>query len=62
VRLNLYWRGIDIIDLEVHVLRPRPVEVEDCGCGDETLAASGGQFELADDLEAPDTRVRVGFR
>lgn len=61
MRLNLYWRGIDLIDIEVHVMRPRD---QGCDHGDgPTLQASdGGQFELADEMESPDTSVRIGFR
>ena len=26
MRLNLYWRGIDLIDIELHLFRPRADE------------------------------------
>ena len=56
MRLNLYWRGWDLVDVEVHLVRRRP--------DDEPVEVSnsGGQFELAEPMEAPDTTVRIGFR
>ena len=65
MRLNLYWRGRDVIDVEVHVWKRRADDAcdDDCGCTGPALESSGnGQFELAEPMEAPDTTVRIGFR
>lgn len=59
MRLNLYWRGRDIIDIELHVWRLRD---DDPQPGPVLEAAAGGEFERADPMEAPDTTVRIGFR
>jgi hypothetical protein len=58
VRLNLYWRGWDLVDIEVHLVRRRPADND----GPVLESAAGGQFELAEPEPYPDTRVRVGFR
>lgn len=69
-RLTLYLRGIDLIDVEFHagskglyldvnVFKPREDEQPPAG----TLeGASQHDFERAEPLNEPDTRVRVGFR
>jgi hypothetical protein len=67
VRLNLYWRGRDVIDVEVHVFRRRrgsednepTLQSED---KEPTLQAAGqlAASELAEPME-PDTYVRIPF-
>lgn len=60
MRLNLYWRGRDVIDIEAHLWRKRvdeDAEPEPIVAGLAHLPGS----ELADDTE-PDTYVHVfGF-
>lgn len=60
MRLNLYWRGRDVIDVEVHAWRKRPDDsAEDDG---PTLRAAGHlqSSERAEPM-TPDTAVRIGF-
>jgi len=59
MRLNVYWRGRDVIDVEVHLWRkrdddeqPDPPKLE---------ASGGGQVERADHFGDPDTAVSFGF-
>lgn len=59
MRLNLYWRGRDVLDVELHVWRRRGDEQPEPNAGIE--ATAGGNFELAEPMEAPDTTVRIGF-
>jgi hypothetical protein len=58
MRLNLYWRGRDVIDVEVHLWRKREDDQPDNG---PTLRAAG-HLQDADRAEMvrPDTFV-VGF-
>lgn len=59
MRLNLYWRGRDVIDVELHVWRQR---AEDDGDEPPTLQASGGgQAERAETFGDPGTVVSFGF-
>jgi len=58
VRLNLYWRGWDLVDVEVHLVRRRP---DDLGEPLVLEASGNGQFELAEPMDTPDTSVRIGF-
>lgn len=59
MRLNLYWRGIDVIDIEFHLWRER-LDPED-----DVLVTSIADLpgsELAEDAE-PDTYVHAfGFQ
>ena len=60
MRLNLYWRGRDVIDIEAHLWRkraddqpqPEPPTLE---------ATGGGQAERAEHFGDPDTIVSFGF-
>ncbi len=59
MRINVYWRGRDVIDVELHVWEKR-----DDGPVDEgpTLQATGGGIaELSGQDSRPDTSVRIGF-
>lgn len=58
MRLNLYWRGRDVIDIEVHVWRLRDEDDEDEG---PALQASGhlAASELADGTPSPDTYAQA---
>jgi hypothetical protein len=60
MRLNLYLRGVDLLDVELHagrvnvaVFQPRP---DDAPNGPKLEATSGGQFEQAEPMQ-PDTPV-----
>ncbi len=60
MRLNLYWRGRDIIDIEAHVWKKRRCDDEVFEEAPSLQAASHlAASELANDV-APDTRV-FGF-
>jgi len=48
MRLNLYWRGYDLIDIEVHALRRRRDD------DDFIVIHSGVNTDLAEDID-PDT-------
>lgn len=56
MRLNLYWRGRDVLDVEVHVWRKRP------DLDDDIVVYAGGLTvtDLADDAVI-DTRVGIPF-
>jgi hypothetical protein len=58
VRLNLYWRGWDLIDVELHLCRRRPDDDDD---GPTLRAHGGGQAERADPFGDPGTVVTFGF-
>lgn len=60
MRLNLYWRGWDLLDVELHIVRRRP----DGNAADEgpsLRATDGGQAERADPFGDPGTVVGFGF-
>lgn len=57
MRLNLYWRGRDVIDIEAHVWRKRPSENSEVLVRNTSLDTG-----FAEDTE-PDTYVRgFGFQ
>ncbi len=60
MRLNLYWRGCDVIDIEVHVWKMRRADEDIAETAPSMQAAPHlAASELANDM-APDTRV-FGF-
>lgn len=61
MRLNLYWRGRDVIDVEAHLWRKR--EDADTGEGPPKLTAAPhlADSARAEPMEYPDTTVRIGF-
>ncbi len=60
VRLNLYWRGRDVLDVELHVWRKRDDSPADLGAP-RLEATSGGQAERAESFGDPDTKTSFGF-
>lgn len=65
MRLNVYLRGIDIIDIELHAGRVnvavfQPRDGDEPGAPPKIEATSGGQFEHAGGTSEPDTAV-MGF-
>lgn len=60
MRLNLYWRGRDVIDVELHVWKQRKDD-ETPGNSPKLKASGGGQAERADQFGDPDTVVVFGF-
>lgn len=59
LRLNLYWRGRDVIDVEVHLWKKR--EDSDQPEPPKLEASSGGLQERAEPFGGPDTAVSFGF-
>lgn len=47
MRLNLYWRGRDVIDVELHIWKPRPPE----GNPVVVVTNTRAETELADEQE-----------
>ena len=63
MRLNLYWRGRDVVDLELHLWRKRE-KPSPPGRGPRLQAAGQcADVTLAEPLPSPDTTVagRFGF-
>lgn len=59
MRLNLHWRGRDVIDVELHVWRMRPDDEPE---RPKLAAAPGLQAsELAENFGDPDTIAGFGF-
>ncbi len=61
MRLNLYWRGRDVIDIEAHVWRKRD---DDAAAEEPPKLQAAGQLadaSLAEPMDCPDTTVRIGF-
>ena len=61
MRLNLYWRGRDVIDVEVHMWRRRDDD-QPQGSAPKLEASGGGQAERADTYGDPATIAGFGFR
>jgi hypothetical protein len=62
VRLTLYWRGYDLLDVELHLIRRRPDD--DPPDHDGPALEAGGSLESSDRAEPygdPATVVRFGF-
>jgi hypothetical protein len=60
VRVNLYWRGRDVLDVELHQWRKRE-DTPPHGSPPKLEATGGGQAERADTFGDPDTIVSFGF-
>jgi hypothetical protein len=60
MRLNLYWRGRDVIDVELHVWKKREERTLD-GNGPTLQATGGGQAERAEPYGDPATQHGFGF-
>ena len=59
MRINVYWRGRDVIDIELHIWKRREDSAQDDG---PTLQASGGGLqERAEPYGDPMTQVSFGF-
>lgn len=60
MRINLYWRGRDVVDVEVHLWKMRDEAVNS---GAPTLEASGGgSAERAEHYGDPATQHGFGFK
>jgi len=60
VRLNLYWRGRDVLDVELHLWRRRDEPTAEAA---PTMQANGGgQAERSDHFGDPATIVTFGFQ
>lgn len=69
MRLNLYWRGWDLIDIEVNprriraaVLTTRPDDEPTAPEASVVEAAGTHNFTLADPYGDPETMCRFGFQ
>lgn len=60
MRLNLYWRGRDVVDVEVHVWKRRDPEPVDRGPALQARAALA-DTAIADPFGDPGTIVSFGF-
>lgn len=62
VRLNLYWRGRDVIDVELHLWRKRPDDATPESDGPKLEASGGGSSERASTFGDPMTIAGFGFQ
>lgn len=60
MRLNLYWRGRDVVDIELHVWKQR-ADDEQKPKQPRLQATGGGMAERAERFGDPDTIVSFGF-
>ena len=60
MRLNLYWRGRDVLDIEAHLWRKRPDDDEP-EQPKLQAAANLADSSRAEPMDAPDTYVAFGF-
>lgn len=61
MRLNLYWRGQDVVDVELHVWRKRPDDMT-TDDGPRIEASGGGSSERASSFGDPATIAGFGFQ
>lgn len=61
MRLSLYWRGRDVLDVELHVWRKRDDDQPEPDAPRLEASGGGGQAERADAFGDPDTIVSFGF-
>jgi len=61
VRLNLYWRGRDVIDIELHAWRKRPDQTT-TDDGPRLEASGGGSSERSSTFGDPATIAGFGFQ
>lgn len=61
MRVNLYWRGRDVIDVELHVWKRRADDDKTEEPPKLQAAAHPVDVSRAEPMSCPDTTVSIGF-